>query len=148
MECPPVTAPQETPPRDPSGSIGRNLEPFLLLELLRGPSYGYDLIRQIAAIGFRRASVEPGMVYKMLRSLEESGSIRSEWSTQESGPARRYYQLTDEGRAMLRRRVTQMARFQVRLQTLLRDYADLTGEDISQEVITEDAALAAAAVTN
>ena len=137
MERSPLTAPQETPPRDPSGSIGRNLEPFLLLELLRGPSYGYDLIRQIAAIGFRRASAEPGMVYKMLRSLEESGSILSEWSTQESGPARRYYHLTDQGRALLRRRVQQLARFEFRLQHLLGAYTDLTGEDIAKEISEE-----------
>ncbi len=130
--------------RDPSGSIGRNLEPFLLLNLLRGPSYGYDLIRQIAAIGFRRASEEPAVVYKVLRALEESGAIRSEWETQESGPARRYYHLTNEGRAHLRRRVHQLARFELRVQELLRDYSALTGDDLSQPVDSDEATPAAA----
>jgi len=31
--------------RDPSGTIGRNIEAFLLLELMRASSYGRDLIR-------------------------------------------------------------------------------------------------------
>lgn len=141
-----MTAPQETAPRDPSGSIGRNLEPFLLLELLRGPSYGYDLIRQLAAIGFRRASAEPGVIYKMLRSLEESGSIRSEWSTQESGPARRYYHLTDQGRILLRGRVQQLARFEFRLQHLLRSYSEITGEDIAADALDEEAGLEPATI--
>jgi PadR family transcriptional regulator, regulatory protein PadR len=77
------------------------------------------------------------MVYKMLRSLEESGSIRSEWSTQESGPARRYYYLTDEGRTQLRRRVQQLARFEARLQHLLQGYMELTGEDVAKEISEE-----------
>ena len=50
--------------RDPSGRFGRNAEPFLLFELAREPSYGYDLIRRLADHGFRRAVTEPGVVYK------------------------------------------------------------------------------------
>ena len=141
-----MSAPQETPPRDPSGSIGRNVAPFLLLELLRGPSWGYDLIQRIASIGFRRAAAEPAVIYKVLRALEESGSISSEWATQESGPARRYYHLTDEGRALLRKRVQQLARLQTRLQQLLNDYMHLTGEDVAADLLIEDAAPEAAAV--
>src|SRR5438309_1057001 len=97
--------------RDPSGTIGRNLEPFLLIELLRAPSYGYDLIRRLNDYGFRRATGEPAVVYKVLRSLEEAGCIASQWSTAGSGPARRYYELTDAGREILRRRVRQLGRF-------------------------------------
>ncbi|MBI4213423.1 MAG: helix-turn-helix transcriptional regulator [Chloroflexi bacterium] len=102
-----------------------------MLELLRGPSYGYDLIRQIAALGFRRAAVEPGVVYKVLRSLEETGAIHSQWSTEGSGPARRYYEITDEGRAFLRRRAHQLKRYQANLERLLSAYTDLTGDDLS-----------------
>lgn len=123
--------------RDPSRAIGRNIEPFLLFELLRAPSYGYDLIRRLAERGFRRAAAEPGVVYKVLRSLEESGAIRSTWLPQESGPARRYYEITDEGRARLRRRVGYLHRYVERLQSLLADYAALTGEQPGAEMPAE-----------
>ncbi len=119
--------------RDPSGAIGRNIEPFLLLELLRAPSYGYDLIRRLADAGFRRATNEPGMVYKVLRSLEDAGAIRSSWATQESGPARRYYEITDIGRALLRQRVGYLRRYIERVEWLLADYAALTGETPSAD---------------
>lgn len=115
--------------RDPSGTIGRNIEPFLLLELVREPSYGYDLIRRLAGYGFRRAADEPGVVYKVLRSLEDHGSILSTWSTQESGPARRYYEITPEGRDVLQRRIGQLRRTQDRIDHLLREYAELGGEE-------------------
>lgn len=117
--------------RDPSGIVGRNLEPFLLLELLRAPTYGYDLIRQIVAMGYRRAAAEPGVVYKVLRSLEESGAIASQWSTEGSGPARRNYEITDDGRALLRRRAHQLKRYQANLERLLVNYTELTGDDLA-----------------
>ncbi len=122
--------------RDPSGAVGRNLEAFLLLELLRLPSYGYDLIRRLADYGFKRAT-EPGVVYKVLRSLEEAGAIRSKWSPQESGPARRYYQITDNGRELLRRRTYHLKRQMDRIEQLLNDYVKLTGESLAAEPVLE-----------
>jgi DNA-binding PadR family transcriptional regulator len=130
--------------RDPSGTIGRNIEPFLLLDLLRAPSYGYDLIRRLSDYGFRRAAEEPGVVYKVLRSLEDAGSIRSTWWTQESGPARRYYEITDSGRDQLGHRVNQLRRFQERVTQLLDEYERLTGErdGISDDSLVADGAAA------
>ena len=124
--------------RDPSGTIGRNIEAFLLMELLRAPSYGYDLIRRLSDYGFRRAAAEPGVVYKVLRSLEDSGCIHSEWSTQESGPARRYYEITDQGRDLLRHRVHHLKRYLDRVERLLADYTRLTGDDLTGELAGEE----------
>src|SRR5438445_12864849 len=88
--------------RDPSRAIGRNIEAFLLLEVLRAPCYGRELIRRLAEYGFRRATSEPATIYKLLRSLEDSGCIKSEWASGEYGPARRSYTITDQGRMLLR----------------------------------------------
>ncbi|MPZ14242.1 MAG: hypothetical protein GEU73_07425 [Chloroflexi bacterium] len=137
MKEPSLTQSDQPHSRDPSRTIGRNLEPFLLLELVRAPSYGYDLIRRLDEFGFRRASGEPAVVYKVLRSLEEAGAIGSQWATQESGPARRYYEITDAGRAQLHRRVYHLKRYVERAERLLADYVALTGENP-----TEDTALA------
>lgn len=124
-----MAEPRELGGRDPSGAIGRNLEPFLLFELLRAPSYGYDLIRRLADRGFRRATAEPAVVYRVLRSLEDSGFIRSIWSTQESGPARRYYELTEAGRAFLEGRIGQLQRYLDRVERLLHEYEAIAGAD-------------------
>ena len=129
--------------RDPSGTIGRNLEPFLLLELMRAPSYGYDLIRRLDDYGFRRATNEPAVVYKLLRSLEEGGVIASQWSTAASGPARRYYELTEAGRDLLRRRVRHLGRYKERIDRLIENYVALTDEDPTIDIFNEEPALAA-----
>ena len=72
--------------------------------------------------------IEPGMVYKVLRSLEDHGSILSTWSTKESGPARRYYEITPDGRDLLRRRIGQLRRAQDRIDRLLSEYSQLPSE--------------------
>jgi len=124
-----MSSPEEPRGRDPSGTIGRNIEAFLLLELLRAPSYGRDLIRCLDGYGFRRATAEPGVVYKVLRALEDKGAINSTWATRESGPARRYYEITEPGRDLLRHRAHQLERYQARVRQLLDNYRELTGED-------------------
>lgn len=132
--------------RDPSGTIGRNIEAFLLLDLLRESSYGYDLIRRLGEYGFRRALAEPGVVYKVLRALEDSGSILSEWSTRESGPARRYYHITEQGQDLLRRRAYQLQRYVDRAQRLLGEYVAMTGDDLATDASRDPTLPAAPAV--
>jgi len=116
---------------DPAGATGRHLEAFLLLELFREPSYGYDLIRILGNAGFTRAR-EPGVVYRVLRALEQSGAIRSRWSNPVSGPARRYYQITQQGRELLRARALQLRRQMLRTQRLIDAYLVLTGDSLEE----------------
>lgn len=130
-----VSIPPQRPGREETGASGRILEPFLLFELLRSPSYGYELIRRLDEYGFRRAEpTQSAVVYKVLRSLEESGSIHSTWATQESGPARRYYELTDIGRALLERRVVQLRRHRERIDRLIADHDQLLSRIASPSV--------------
>lgn len=75
----------------------RYIQPSILLTLKTRPSYGYELIQEIAKFGFIQGQVPPGMIYRHLRELEENGLVASEWETQGSGPAKRVYQLTGEG---------------------------------------------------
>src|SRR4051812_46005984 len=118
--------------------MGRTLEPFLLFELLREPSYGYDLIRRLDEYGFRRATAEPAVVYKMLRKLEDDHSIQSQWSTKESGPARRYYEITDYGRETLQHRLFQLRRYLDQVNLLIGEYQRMTGNDLSEPLSTTE----------
>ena len=84
-----------------SGKAQRYIQPSLLLALKRKPSYGYELIQEIATFGFVEGSAPPGMIYRHLRDMEEHGWVESEWHTEEAGPAKRIYQLTAEGEEIL-----------------------------------------------
>lgn len=85
------------------GRFGRAAEAFVLLILAQGRSYGYEIRGRLEEdFGYQRAAADAGAVYRLLRELEAGGFIESEWDIAETGPARRYYQLTDAGRAELR----------------------------------------------
>ena len=76
------------------------LEPCLLLVLRRGESHGYDLKDELGPFGM--GNVNPSLVYRALRDMEEEGLVRSEWDTESTaGPARRVYELTKDGRERL-----------------------------------------------
>ena len=79
----------------PAGLPRTFLRPCLLLLLAEGTSHGYELLDQVAGLGLDR--VDPGGLYRCLRAMEEEGLVRSEWEPSASGPARRTYELTDEG---------------------------------------------------
>jgi len=87
-------------PEDNAVGLPRNyLRPCLLLLLAEGTSHGYELLVQVSALGMER--VDPGGLYRCLRALDEEGLVRSSWEPSTSGPARRTYELTDEGREWL-----------------------------------------------
>jgi PadR family transcriptional regulator PadR len=76
------------------------LEPCLLLILKKGKSHGYDLKRELEPFGMDE--INPSLVYRALRDMEEDGFVRSEWDTETTaGPARRVYEMTDAGMAYL-----------------------------------------------
>lgn len=75
------------------------LRPCLLLLLAEGTSHGYELLDQVAALGLDR--VDPGGLYRCLRAMDEEGLVRSSWEPSTSGPARRTYELTEEGQEWL-----------------------------------------------
>jgi PadR family transcriptional regulator PadR len=83
----------------PVGLPRNYLRPCLLLLLAEGTSHGYELLDQIGVLGLDR--VDPGGLYRCLRAMDEEGLVRSTWEPSASGPARRTYELTDEGREWL-----------------------------------------------
>jgi DNA-binding PadR family transcriptional regulator len=80
----------------------RFLEPGLLALLREKPTHGYDLIADLPELlGTERVDV--GNVYRALRGMEERGLVVSEWLDDLPGPAKRTYEITDEGRRALER---------------------------------------------
>jgi poly-beta-hydroxybutyrate-responsive repressor len=75
-------------------------EPALLLLLRERPAHGYELLEELPSlVGGER--IDMGNLYRVLRGLEEEGFVRSEWEAGAPGPAKRTYELTDDGRRLL-----------------------------------------------
>ena len=73
--------------RVPDPRVRSFLQPQLLMSLLKKPAHGYELMERLA--GEDGAAVDPGLLYRTLRQLEEEGLVRSAWNTDggRAGPA-------------------------------------------------------------
>jgi PadR family transcriptional regulator PadR len=85
------------------GNLYRFVEPVVLLVLKKkGQSYGYDLSSDVPQYALTDAEIERAALYRTLRNLEMNGNVKSEWQTEDNGPARRVYRLTAAGEQHLR----------------------------------------------
>lgn len=90
------------------------LAPVILLTLRESTSYGYKLMEQTAAFGF--GAMNAGTLYRTLRHMESDGLCESEWdTTNEEGPVRRVYSITDAGEAYLDFWVEALKQYQLTL---------------------------------
>lgn len=70
------------------------LELCVLSQLVESDKYGYELTERISA----EMSIAGGTLYPILRRLKEEAYVTTYLVESESGPARKYYRLTDKGR--------------------------------------------------
>ncbi|MFM1725653.1 PadR family transcriptional regulator [Rhodococcus sp. PAM 2766] len=79
--------------------ILRGVLDLCLLALLKEkPVYGYELTERLAE---RDLLVAGGSSYPLLARLEKAGLVESESRRSDSGPPRKYYSLTNDGRTAL-----------------------------------------------
>lgn len=69
------------------------LELCVLSQLVRGDKYGYELTERISV----EMSIAGGTLYPILRKLKDDDYVTTYLVESESGPARKYYRLTDKG---------------------------------------------------
>ena len=63
--------------------------------------YGYQIAKMLEVSGPEFPMMKQGTLYPVLRSLEENALLESTVEPSVSGPPRRYYRITDEGRSAL-----------------------------------------------
>ncbi|MCK6211861.1 PadR family transcriptional regulator [Georgenia sp. EYE_87] len=85
------------------------LEVCVLQTLTRGPSYGYAIAAQLEEADL--GNIQGGTLYPLLTRFERAGLVEPSWRTGEGGPARKYYRLTEAGRAEHAALVTRWSAF-------------------------------------
>jgi PadR family transcriptional regulator PadR len=63
--------------------------------------YGYEIAKRLQKSNDGEALFKEGTVYPVLRALSANGLLTSRIVPSYAGPPRRYYRITDEGRAVL-----------------------------------------------
>lgn len=73
------------------------LELCVLVLLNKKDCYGYELVQKISD----QIDISEGTVYPLLRRLNKEGYFTTYLKESTEGPPRKYYRLTDEGKAYL-----------------------------------------------
>src|ERR1700761_4149368 len=84
--------------------LNSGLVALVLLAVLEASAedlYGYEIAKRLQKANAGEALFKEGTVYPVLRALSASGLLTSRIVPSYAGPARRYYRITDEGRAAL-----------------------------------------------
>ena len=63
--------------------------------------YGYEIAKRLQRANQGEALFKEGTIYPVLRALAAAGLLTSRVVPSYSGPPRRYYRITDEGRSLL-----------------------------------------------
>ena len=81
----------------PSQMLKGTLEGCILAIISRQETYGYEISQELERFGFGR--IAEGTIYPLLLRLEKNGLILAEYRASELGPKRKYYKLTEAGKA-------------------------------------------------
>lgn len=81
--------------------VAASATPLVLAILAEGDSYGYAILKRVRALSGGELEWKDGMLYPLLHRLRRLGYVTTEWQTPPEGRRRKYYAITEEGRAAL-----------------------------------------------
>ena len=81
--------------------VAASATPLVLGILAEGESYGYAILKQVNDLSGGQLEWTDGLLYPLLHRLERLGHVEATWQTPPGGRRRKYYRITDQGRAEL-----------------------------------------------
>lgn len=91
---------------------------YCVLSLLKDqPRYGFELVKALSELD--GLVTTEGTIYPLLSRLRKDDLVSTFWEESESGPPRRYYELTKQGRKTLHEFVDQWSRFRDTVDSVL-----------------------------
>ena len=80
-------------------AIRRGLLEFLILKIVAADRvYTADILKRLSSTDF---ATQEGTLYPLLSKMRRDGLLDYEWQESDSGPPRKYYELTPKGKSQL-----------------------------------------------
>ena len=105
----------------------RHAPAFMLLFLAMEDQYGASLLNKLLN-ELPYFHTDSAVVYRSLQELEENGSVVSYWETNVSGPAKKWYKITDVGRLQLAEYKTDIEKRKKNFEYFLAAYENMFGK--------------------
>ena len=104
----------------------------LILSLLsEEPMYGYQITQELQRRSEGYFEMKEGLLYPALHQMEQDGLISSEWQTVAGARQRKYYSITEEGRKVLARSVTEWTTFTAKLMRMIEPHCHVEPESVT-----------------
>jgi len=100
----------------PKGALGM----LILRVLRRGPLHGYAIAQRVHELSNDLLEAEEGSLYPALQRLLLEGWATANWGTSDTGRRVRFYTLTRDGVAQLKREMAEYEQVTTAIQTILR----------------------------
>ena len=81
--------------------VAASATPLVLAILAEAENYGYAILKRVRALSGGELEWTDGMLYPLLHRLGRLGYVTTDWRTSAEGRRRKYYAITDDGRAAL-----------------------------------------------
>lgn len=98
------------------------VRPALLFLLARENAHGYALLDGLSEFGFDIDRIDPSLVYRILREMDEYGWVESYMGEESLGPQRRIYRILPEGEDFLAEQINHLRRRRNEIDNLLKAY--------------------------
>ena len=79
--------------------IRGHTDAVILAQLMHRDSYGYEINKTLESCSGGEFVLKEATLYTAFKRLEETGQIVSYWGQEATGARRRYYRITEAGRA-------------------------------------------------
>ena len=100
---------------------------IVLSVLRRGDRYGFEIYKTIRDATGGDHEIKEATLYATYRRLEKDGLVESYWGDETQGGRRKYYRITDAGRAVYERNLAAWAATRDIIDSLLDLRADARG---------------------
>lgn len=113
--------PQDALPSEPfSADLLRGHTDTIVLAVLRqADSYGYEIYKTIRDTTNGQYEIKEATLYATFRRLVKDGLVEAYWGDETQGGRRKYYRVTDSGRAVYERNLRDWKATQTIINTLL-----------------------------
>ena len=91
------------------------LDLCVLSQLLKGDKYGYELTEVIS----KELEITAGTLYLVLKRMKDSGYLETYLVESSSGPARKYYRLTEKGKEFYKEKKKDWLQFVNKIERLI-----------------------------
>jgi PadR family transcriptional regulator PadR len=105
----------------PTDLVQGTLDLLILKTISLEPKHGWAIAKRIQQVSREALQVQQGSLYPALHRLEQQGWIEAEWRSTETGRMAKFYSLTGDGRAQMKKELATWSRLSAAINLVVQE---------------------------